>query len=142
MHRIRLLVGRIKGPARRSGAGRARCFMTKRSVHVLLYRRPCNTRSALVYLGHATQSWPPTVGHVSIDPLGATPVYQQLAAILRGRIESGELEPDRPLPSLVSLVQQYQVARGTAGKAVGVLVAEGLVMIVPGRGAYVRQRSA
>ena len=96
----------------------------------------------MVCLGHAAQSWPPTVGHVSIDPLGATPVYQQLAAILRGRIESGELEPDRPLPSLVSLVQQYQVARGTAGKAVGVLVAEGLVMIVPGRGAYVRQRSA
>jgi GntR family transcriptional regulator len=89
---------------------------------------------------HAAQSWPPTVGHVSIDPLGATPVYQQLAAILRGRIESGELEPDRPLPSLVSLVQQYQVARGTAGKAVGVLVAEGLVVIVPGRGAYVRPR--
>jgi GntR family transcriptional regulator len=116
--------------------------MTCRRVPALLYRRLWNTWSALVCLGHATQSWPPTVGHVSIDPLGATPVYQQLAAILRGRIESGELEPDRPLPSLVSLVQQYQVARGTAGKAVGVLVAEGLVMIVPGRGAYVRQRSA
>jgi DNA-binding GntR family transcriptional regulator len=42
----------------------------------------------------------------------------------------------------VSLVQQYQVARGTASKAVAVLVTEGLVMIVPGRGAYVRQRGA
>lgn len=94
----------------------------------------------MVCLSHAAQSWPPTVSHVSIDPLGATPVYQQLAAILRGRVESGELAPDRPLPSLVSLVQQYQVARGTAGKAVGVLVAEGLVVIVPGRGAYVRPR--
>jgi len=77
---------------------------------------------------------------VTIDPLGETPVYLQLAAILRAAIESGELEPNRPLPSYTTLMQQHGVARGTAAKAVGVLVAEGLVRIVPGRGAYVRPR--
>jgi len=77
---------------------------------------------------------------VTIDPLGETPVYLQLAAILRDRIKSGELEPNRPLPSLVTLVQQYGVARGTAAKAVRVLVNEKLVRIVPGRGAYVVSR--
>ncbi len=82
----------------------------------------------------------PTVGHVTIDHLGETPVYLQLAAILRARIESGELEANRPLPSYTTLMQDYGIARGTAAKAVGVLVAEGLARIVPGRGAYVTRR--
>ena len=74
---------------------------------------------------------------MTIDHLGGTPVYVQLAAILRAAIESGELEPDRPLPSYTTLMQEHGVARGTAAKAVPVLVGEGLVKIVPGRGAYV-----
>jgi GntR family transcriptional regulator len=74
---------------------------------------------------------------VSIDPLGETPVYQQLATLMRDRIASGELQVNRPLPSLVTLVQEYGVARGTAAKAVRVLVEEQLARIVPGRGAYV-----
>lgn len=78
---------------------------------------------------------------MTIDHLGGTPVYQQLAAILRGQIESGELEPDRPLPSLVTLVQTYGVARETARKAVKVIVAEGLARVVPGRGVFVVKRS-
>jgi GntR family transcriptional regulator len=76
-------------------------------------------------------------GHVTIDHLSGTPVYLQLAAILRAAIKSGELEPDRPLPSYMTLMQEHGVARGTAAKAVRVLVDEGLVRIVPGRGAYV-----
>jgi GntR family transcriptional regulator len=77
---------------------------------------------------------------VSLDPLGEVPVYLQLAGILRGRIRSGELAPNRPLPSYTALVQEYGVARGTAAKAVGVLVAEGLARIVPGKGAFVIKR--
>jgi DNA-binding GntR family transcriptional regulator len=60
---------------------------------------------------------------VTIDHLGETPVYVRLAAILRARIEAGELEANRPLPSYTTLMQDYGVARGTAAKAVGVLVA-------------------
>jgi GntR family transcriptional regulator len=77
---------------------------------------------------------------VTIDHLGETPVYQQLYALLRAAIESGELPPNRPLPSYTTLMQQYGVARGTAAKAVRLLVDDGLVRIVPGRGAYVRKR--
>jgi GntR family transcriptional regulator len=78
---------------------------------------------------------------VSIDHLSGTPVYLQLAALLREMIERGEIEPDRPLPSYTTLIQRYEVARGTAQKAVQVLVSEGLVRIVPGRGAYVTARN-
>lgn len=75
-----------------------------------------------------------------IDFEGPVPIYQQVAAILRGQIESGELLPDRPVPSITQLVQTYGVARGTAIKAVGLLVDEGLVHSVPGRGMYVTRR--
>jgi DNA-binding GntR family transcriptional regulator len=77
---------------------------------------------------------------VTIDRDGPTPVYLQLAAILRGRIESGQYPPGRALPSESTLMQEYGVARETARKAVRVLRDEGLVQIVQGRGAYVTGR--
>ena len=89
------------------------------------------------YPGYAARPWLPTVIRVSVDHLSGTPVYLQLAAILRSAIERGQIEPDRPLPSYTTLMQEHGVARGTAAKAVQVLVNEGLVRIVPGRGAYV-----
>ena len=90
--------------------------------------------------GYVARPGLPTVGHVTIDHLSGTPVYVQLAAILRAAILAGDLESDRPLPSYMTLMQEYDVARGTAAKAVRVLVNEGLVRIVPGRGAYVTER--
>jgi GntR family transcriptional regulator len=75
---------------------------------------------------------------VTIDPLGPTPVYQQLATILRARIESGDLAPNRPIPSETALQQEHGVARGTARRAVALLRDEGLVVTVKGRGTFVR----
>lgn len=76
-----------------------------------------------------------------IDHLSSTPVYVQVADVLRASIVGGQLEPDRPLPSYTTLMQEHGVARSTAAKAVRVLVDEGLVKIVPGRGAYVTRLS-
>ena len=73
-----------------------------------------------------------------IDHEGAVPVYQQLAAILRDQIESGELRSGRPIPSERTLTQRYGVAVGTVKKAVEVLRTEGLVHTVIGRGIFVR----
>lgn len=73
-----------------------------------------------------------------IDPLGPVPLSRQLADVLRDKIKTGELEPGRPIPSQRSLVQEYGLARGTVARAVTSLVEEGLVVIVPGKGAYVR----
>jgi GntR family transcriptional regulator len=75
---------------------------------------------------------------VTIDHEGSTPVYLQLAAVLRSMIESGEIPPDRPLPSVKSMMQTYGVAQGTAERAVRILKDEGLVRTVIGKGVYVK----
>jgi GntR family transcriptional regulator len=77
---------------------------------------------------------------VSIDRDGPTPVYLQLAALLRERIASGEYPAGRALPSETTLMQEYGLARETVRKGVRVLRDEGLVQIVQGRGAYVTGR--
>jgi GntR family transcriptional regulator len=73
----------------------------------------------------------------SVDPNSATPVYVQVAEILRARIESEELLPDRPVPSESQLQQEFGVARGTARKGIAVLREQGLVVTVRGRGSFV-----
>lgn len=68
----------------------------------------------------------------------ATPVYRQLAAILRGRITTGEIPPGRVLPSETQLEQQYGLSRNTIRKAIAILRDEDdLVETVAGRGTYV-----
>ena len=75
-----------------------------------------------------------------LDPLSPVPRFEQIAAILRRGIESGEYPPGEPIPSQTALMQRYGVARMTASRAVAELVNEGLVVVVPGLGAYVRPR--
>ena len=72
-----------------------------------------------------------------IDHDSARPLYEQLAAILRAMIKSGQIPPDRPLPSVKSMMQAYGVAQGTAERAVRILREEGLVHTVIGKGVYV-----
>jgi GntR family transcriptional regulator len=119
---------------------RARLLRTIPRLAAVTPSRPCHTCATWPTsdLGRLTVVL--TVAGVGIDPLGSVPVYQQLAGILRGDIESGRLRPGRPLPSYIQLMQEYEVARGTAAKAVQVLVSEGLVRIVPGKGAFVIDR--
>jgi GntR family transcriptional regulator len=75
-----------------------------------------------------------------VDPLSATPVYTQLVRLITARIESGELQPDRPLPSEPHLASEYGVSRGSVRHAIAILRDQGLVITVPGRGNYVAER--
>jgi GntR family transcriptional regulator len=79
---------------------------------------------------------------MQVDPHAPEPSYQQLAALLRERITSGELAPRDPLPSITRMVQETGLAVGTVRKAVGVLVDEGLAYTVPGRGTFVTDSKA
>lgn len=72
-----------------------------------------------------------------IDREWDEPVYQQVAGILRDQIMSGKIEPRRPIPSVRTLCETYGIARATAGKAIHLLAAEGLIRRVPGKGWYV-----
>jgi DNA-binding GntR family transcriptional regulator len=74
------------------------------------------------------------------DQRPAMPPYQQIAADLRARIESGELAPGDMLPSITRLSQEYGVAKGTAVKALNVLRSEGLTRTVAGWGTFVADR--
>lgn len=73
-----------------------------------------------------------------LDYDSAVPVYRQVAAILRGRIESGEYQPGRRLPSVRGLVQEFGIAELTARKALRVLVDAGVAEMTPGMGTYVK----
>ena len=72
---------------------------------------------------------------MTVDHEGKTPLYQQIAAILRGQIERGEITGR--LPSETTLSQQYGISRGTARKAAGILISEGWARVSRGRGTFV-----
>jgi DNA-binding GntR family transcriptional regulator len=74
------------------------------------------------------------------DPLAPIPRYRQIAEIIRERIEAGEIQPSRPVPSEVQIEQEFGVARATARRAVALLREWDLVVTVPGLGTYVKPR--
>lgn len=71
-----------------------------------------------------------------LDRDAPEPLYEQLAAILRDQVRTGRIPPRRALPSNRALTQEHGVARGTATRAVQILITEGWAFIVPGRGVY------
>jgi GntR family transcriptional regulator len=82
---------------------------------------------------------PGPAGYHRVVIMRGTPVppYLQLAALIRGQIESGELAPGQQLPSALTLAGTYQVSAPTVKKALGVLKDEGLIMGVAGYGTFV-----
>jgi GntR family transcriptional regulator len=78
-----------------------------------------------------------TILPVTINPLDPVPVYRQLAAILRARIERNEFPHRQPLPSESQLMGEYGVSRGSVRHALQVLAEEGLTVTIQGRGTYV-----
>lgn len=70
---------------------------------------------------------------------GTAPLYQRIAADLRGRIEVGGLPPGARLPTEHDLAAENGVTRATARQAVQLLVNEGLVVSERPRGHFVRR---
>jgi GntR family transcriptional regulator len=76
---------------------------------------------------------------VTISRDRPVPPYLQLAAIIRGQVESGELARGTRLPSILAMSGQYGVSVPTVRKALGVLKAEGLVTSVGGYGTFIAE---
>lgn len=76
---------------------------------------------------------------VMIDKKSHVPIYLQIEKILTKKISNGELKSGDPIPSETELVNQYQVSRMTARKAVDYLVRQGTVERQRGRGTFIKQ---
>ncbi|MPZ24988.1 MAG: GntR family transcriptional regulator [Micromonosporaceae bacterium] len=73
-----------------------------------------------------------------VDPMSPTPLYVQVADLLAAEIKSGGIASGAAIPSESRLQQEHGVSRGTARRAVALLVERGLVVTVPQRGTYVK----
>ena len=69
-----------------------------------------------------------------------TPLYVHVSRYLRGLILDGELRMGDAIPSESELVTMFGITRGTVRSAVDVLVSEGLVRRVHGKGTFVQLR--
>jgi DNA-binding GntR family transcriptional regulator len=72
-----------------------------------------------------------------IDDEAMPPVWLQLAAILAARIDAGQYQTGRKIPSMTQLKQEFEVSRGTIVKATQYLADHGRVRAVHGRGVFV-----
>lgn len=77
-----------------------------------------------------------------IDFDGPSPLYVQLAGVLRARIQNGTYPVDRAIPSVAALIEEFGLSTMTVQKAVRVLKDEGLVLSVKGRGTFVTDQAA
>lgn len=72
---------------------------------------------------------------MKIDESSPEHSYLQLARMLRERIVSGDIVSQ--LPSITELTEDTGLAVGTVRRAIRVLIDDGLVHTVPGRGTFV-----
>jgi GntR family transcriptional regulator len=68
------------------------------------------------------------------------PLYIQVAAVMRQRIDSQQWLPGQKISTLVELEHEFQVARVTVRQAVDILCEEGLLHCQQGRGTFVSDR--
>ncbi|MGV4923957.1 TetR/AcrR family transcriptional regulator C-terminal domain-containing protein [Streptomyces sp. BHT-5-2] len=69
----------------------------------------------------------------------APPPYRRIAAVIRARVDAGELAPGDRVPSTRRITQEWGVAMATATKALVALRQEGVVRVVPGVGTVVAE---
>ncbi|MBE1590929.1 GntR family transcriptional regulator [Nonomuraea angiospora] len=77
-----------------------------------------------------------------LNPRGPVPLYNQLADVLRKRIDDGALQPGALVPSEADLVSEFGVARITARRAIRELRDAGIIYTIRGEGSYVGPESA
>ena len=64
-------------------------------------------------------------------------LWEQVAEVLRGRIEDGTYRPGQPFPSEFDLVNEFTIGRSTARKVTAHLRGQGLIYTVPRLGSFV-----
>ncbi|MGH3611730.1 MAG: winged helix-turn-helix domain-containing protein [Pseudonocardia sp.] len=67
--------------------------------------------------------------------------YQPVVTDLRAKITRSDVQPGDMLPSESQLIGAYGVSRYSAREAIKRLAADGLIVVVDGRGSHVRARA-
>ena len=75
-----------------------------------------------------------------IDHARPEHLWAQVAADIRGDIESSQLRPGAKLPNELELAEMYGVARLTVRRAIADLVEAGYLVVLRGRGTFVVER--
>jgi DNA-binding GntR family transcriptional regulator len=65
-------------------------------------------------------------------------LWQQVYDDLRAEMDSGQLESDARLPGELELAHQYGVSRDTIRRAIQELVSEDRLIVLHGRGTFVK----
>lgn len=73
-----------------------------------------------------------------IDKNSYVPIYQQISDDIKSQILSGKYQDGDKLPSENELIKIYDVTRTTVQRALAILVNEGIIEKVHGKGTYVR----
>ncbi len=73
----------------------------------------------------------------AIDPSNIIPKYYQLANILREQIENGTWKANETIPSERQLEQQYNLSRPTIRQAIDLLITQGYLYRIHGKGTFV-----
>ena len=73
----------------------------------------------------------------AIDPLSIIPKYYQLADILREQIEDGAWKANETIQSERQLEQQYGLSRPTIRQAIDLLITQGYLYRIHGKGTFV-----
>lgn len=75
--------------------------------------------------------------NIIITNSGGVPIYEQIAAQIKGRILTGELKEGDALPSMRALAQDLRVSVITTKRAYEILESEGFIQSFTGRGSFV-----
>ncbi len=77
---------------------------------------------------------------ISLERSKEYPLYLQLAASLRDRIDRGEFEPNEALPSETEFSQKLKICHLTIRKALKKLQEEGYIYKIRGKGTFVSEK--
>ena len=66
-----------------------------------------------------------------------SPLYQQIKALLVGRLQAGEWLPGQAIPSEMDLAARFRVSQGTVRKAIDEMATDNLLVRRQGKGTFV-----
>src|SRR5438067_2533071 len=81
--------------------------------------------------------WRGLIGGMDRTSGSSEPLHAQIAARVRDHVRAGVYSPGQRLPAEIDLARELGVSRGTVRHALRVLLNDGVIQTVAGRGSFV-----